>query len=107
MLPRGLITAVLALQIVSARGAAFNFLPAMAFTVVMVTNAFVVIAAFRLKPAKQMEGEDGPPMELVEPLNAQSAAAGASGAMSMTADAGSAGVAVRMGSAKEPLRGER
>jgi potassium/hydrogen antiporter len=51
MLPRGLITAVLALQIVNARGAAFSFLPAMAFTVVLVTNMFVVIAAFRLHKA--------------------------------------------------------
>ena len=41
MLPRGLITAVLALQIVNARGPDFAFLPAMAFTVVLVTNAFV------------------------------------------------------------------
>ena len=83
MLPRGLITAVLALQIVNARGAAFNFLPAMAFTVVMVTNAFVVIAAFRLKPAKQTEGADNAALELVEPLKADAAAAGAgSGSLS-------------------------
>jgi cell volume regulation protein A len=53
MLPRGLITAVLALQIVNARGATFNFLPAMAFTVVMVTNMFVVIAAMRAKTAPE------------------------------------------------------
>jgi cell volume regulation protein A len=47
MLPRGLITAVLAVQIVNVRGAAFAFLPAMAFTVVLVTNVFVVIASWR------------------------------------------------------------
>jgi len=47
MLPRGLVTAVLALEIVAARGAGFNFLPAMAFTVVLVSNLFVVWGAVR------------------------------------------------------------
>ncbi len=45
MLPRGLVTAVLALEIVDARGAVFAFLPAMAFTVVLMTNVFVVWGA--------------------------------------------------------------
>jgi Na+:H+ antiporter len=47
MLPRGLVTAVLALEIVDARGAVFTFLPAMAFTVVLVTNLFIVWGAVR------------------------------------------------------------
>jgi cell volume regulation protein A len=47
MLPRGLVTAVLALEIVAARGAVFEFLPAMAFTVVLVTNLFIVWGAVR------------------------------------------------------------
>ncbi len=47
MLPRGLVTAVLALEIVNDRGAMFGFLPAMAFTVVMVTNLFIVWGAIR------------------------------------------------------------
>jgi cell volume regulation protein A len=47
MLPRGLVTAVLALEIVSVRGESFAFLPAIAFTVVLVTNAFVVWGAVR------------------------------------------------------------
>ncbi|MGO9516107.1 MAG: cation:proton antiporter [Candidatus Korobacteraceae bacterium] len=47
MLPRGLVTAVLALEIVDARGAVFAFLPAMAFTVVLVTNLFIVWGAVR------------------------------------------------------------
>jgi cell volume regulation protein A len=51
ILPRGLITAVLALQIVSARGPAFDFLPAMAFTVVLLTNLFVITAAWRVRQA--------------------------------------------------------
>jgi hypothetical protein len=37
MFPRGLITAVLALQVVAAKGQSFFFVPAMAFTVVLFT----------------------------------------------------------------------
>jgi potassium/hydrogen antiporter len=47
MLPRGLVTAVLALEIVNVRGAIVSFLPAMAFTVVMVTNLFIVWGSLR------------------------------------------------------------
>ncbi|HEY4900763.1 MAG TPA: cation:proton antiporter [Terriglobales bacterium] len=49
MMPRGLITAVLALQVLAARGQTFFFLPAMAFTVVLFTNVFVVVAAVTAK----------------------------------------------------------
>ncbi len=55
MLPRGLVTAVLALEIVDARGAAFAFLPAMAFTVVLVTNLFIVWAAVKAGQAPVVE----------------------------------------------------
>jgi potassium/hydrogen antiporter len=75
MLPRGLITAVLALQIVSARGPEFHFLPAMAFTVVLVTNLFVVVASFRLKPAIEAEAADSAVVTAIEPVKAQAAAA--------------------------------
>jgi potassium/hydrogen antiporter len=51
MFPRGLITAVLALQVLAARGQQFFYLPAMAFTVVLFTNVFVVVAAVRSKKA--------------------------------------------------------
>lgn len=47
MFPRGLITAVLALQVLSAKGQQFFYLPAMAFTVVVFSNIFVVVAAVR------------------------------------------------------------
>ncbi len=47
MLPRGLVTAVLALEIVNDRGVNFAFLPAMAFTVVMATNLFIVWGSVR------------------------------------------------------------
>ncbi len=82
MLPRGLITAVLALQIVSARGAVFQFLPAMAFTVVLVTNMFVVIAAFRLKSHTEAESGERMPPASPEPIMADAAAAsGGSGSL--------------------------
>lgn len=51
MFPRGLITAVLALQVLADRGQQFLYLPAMAFTVVLFTNIFVVVAAVRSKKA--------------------------------------------------------
>ena len=57
MLPRGLITAVLALQIVSARGQDFGFLPSMAFTVVLVTNMFVIVAAVKAKKTSALQAE--------------------------------------------------
>ena len=64
MLPRGLVTAVLALAIVSDRGMVFSFLPAMAFTVVLVTNLFIVWGSVRagLTPAAVPEAAtlDGP-----------------------------------------------
>ena len=68
MLPRGLVTAVLALEIVDVRGAAFAFLPAMAFTVVVATNLFVVWGSMRaakaevakvVEPQLQLNAEEG------------------------------------------------
>ena len=40
---------LLALQILAAKGQTFFFVPAMAFTVVLFTNIFVVVAAVRTK----------------------------------------------------------
>jgi cell volume regulation protein A len=93
MLPRGLITAVLALQIVSARGAAFDFLPAMAFTVVLVTNMFVVVAAFRLKPAPPAEVAQSAAAIPLEPAKAEAAGAG-TGPGSLSTEANAAGNAL-------------
>lgn len=47
MMPRGLITAVLAFQVVESRGAAFSFLPAVAFAVILATNLLLVIGSIR------------------------------------------------------------
>jgi hypothetical protein len=50
MMPRGLITAVLAFQVVEVRGEqAFSFLPALAFAVILVTNLMLVIGSVRAK----------------------------------------------------------
>ena len=49
VLPRGLITAVLAIQVVQARGSEFHFLPALAFAVILVTNAIVVIGSIQAR----------------------------------------------------------
>jgi cell volume regulation protein A len=53
MFPRGLITAVLALQVLEVKGSMFFYLPAMAFAVVIFTNMFVVAAAVRSKKAAE------------------------------------------------------
>ena len=48
-LPRGLITAVLGIQIVEARGADFEFLPSLAFGVILMTNLAVLIGSLRAR----------------------------------------------------------
>jgi cell volume regulation protein A len=66
MLPRGLVTAVLALEIVNDRGAIFGFLPAMAFTVVMVTNLFIVWGSVRAGHRAAAQLETAAPVALQE-----------------------------------------
>ena len=51
MMPRGLITAVLAFQVVEARGQEFSFLPALAFAVILSTNLILVIGSMRARRA--------------------------------------------------------
>ena len=78
MLPRGLVTAVLALEVVNDRGQVFGFLPAMAFTVVLVTNLFIVWGAVRSsRPADSATPTPAPPEAL-----AKSTGAGAESAAS-------------------------
>jgi len=47
IMPRGLITIVLALQVVQMRGDDFAFLPAVAFAAILVTNLMLVIGSIR------------------------------------------------------------
>lgn len=49
MLPRGLVTAVLALKVVDAKGAQFAFLPDMAFAVILVTNLLLLLGIWRYR----------------------------------------------------------
>jgi cell volume regulation protein A len=83
MLPRGLVTAVLALAIVEARGETFSFLPAMAFTVVLVTNLFIVWGAVRAEStsagmaAAETEASEGGADPVIGQAQAKAAAAGA------------------------------
>ena len=51
VLPRGLITVVLAIQVAEARGANLAFVPGLAFAVILVTNALLVLASFRARRA--------------------------------------------------------
>ncbi len=47
IMPRGLITVVLALQVIQARGSAFAFLPTVAFATILATNLMVIIGSIR------------------------------------------------------------
>ena len=47
MMPRGLITAVLAVQVVQTSEAEFVYLPAMAFTAILATNVLLIIGSMR------------------------------------------------------------
>jgi Na+:H+ antiporter len=57
ILPRGLITAVLAVQVVESMGPKFAFLPAVAFAVILVTNAIVILGSVT---ARTQEKEEAP-----------------------------------------------
>ena len=59
MMPRGLITAVLAVQVVQGTGQEFAYLPAMAFTAILATNLLMVISALRAErhPESQVAAE--------------------------------------------------
>ena len=52
LLPRGLITVVLALQVVPVLGRDYAFLTSLAFAVILLTNLLVVVASFRSKPSE-------------------------------------------------------
>jgi hypothetical protein len=59
-LPRGLITAVLGIDVLEARGAQFEFLPSLAFAVILLSNLVLLIGTFRargLAPADSASAE--------------------------------------------------
>ena len=47
--PRGLISVVLGIEILEARGANFEFLPSLAFAVVLLTNLTVLVGTIRAR----------------------------------------------------------
>ncbi|MGH9328751.1 MAG: cation:proton antiporter [Terriglobia bacterium] len=61
--PRGLITAVLAIEVIAARGNSFAFLSALAFAIILITNLLIVVASVRRGPAepstRAMESSNG------------------------------------------------
>jgi hypothetical protein len=55
--PRGLITAVLGIEVVEARGAAFAFLPSLAFTLILITNLVLLVGSIRARNLPAIEAE--------------------------------------------------
>jgi cell volume regulation protein A len=66
MMPRGLITAVLAVQVVEGKGGEFAFLPAMAFTAVLATNVLLVVGSIRAAKPGAAAVADQPSEEKAE-----------------------------------------
>jgi Na+:H+ antiporter len=60
IMPRGLITVVLALQVVQARGDHFVFLPAVAFATILATNLMLVIGSIRASQLSAAGGDVKP-----------------------------------------------
>jgi cell volume regulation protein A len=48
-LPRGLITAVLGIRVLEGRGAEFEFLPSLAFAIILLTNLLLLVGIFRAR----------------------------------------------------------
>jgi len=61
--PRGLITAVLAIQVLNAQGKQFDFLPALAFATIVVTNVLVIFGSIWAKRGGRLEAELAPVAE--------------------------------------------
>jgi potassium/hydrogen antiporter len=59
-LPRGLITAVLGINVLEARGAQFEFLPSLAFAVILLSNFLLLIGTVRARSA-MVAVPGGPP----------------------------------------------
>ena len=49
VMPRGLITVVLAIRVAESRGSTLEFIPGLAFAVILLTNALLVLASFRAR----------------------------------------------------------
>ncbi len=61
VMPRGLITVVLAFEVAQQRGTGLAFVPGLAFAVILITNAMLVLASFRARksaPAVLQQGTE-------------------------------------------------
>jgi hypothetical protein len=58
LLPRGLITAVLALQVLDARGKDYNFLPDLAFAVILLSNIVLLGGTIRSRALPAIAAEE-------------------------------------------------
>lgn len=72
IMPRGLITVVLALQVLQTRGDAFAFLPSVAFATILITNLLLVLGTIRASrlappppPEPAPEHEESPSQAIV------------------------------------------
>jgi hypothetical protein len=57
LIPRGLITAVLALEVVGARGSEFEFLPSLSFAVILLTSLLLLLGSIRVHPETELAEE--------------------------------------------------
>ena len=76
ILPRGLITAVLAIQVVEMRGSAYAWLPTLAFAVILATNAMVVVGSVRARrfsPAPAVAAPEAAKLTAPEPSGTEGA----------------------------------
>ena len=64
MLPRGLITIVLALQVVEVRGVQQQFLPVLSFGIILATNLIMIFGSVRTRRAMPPEALEPIPVEL-------------------------------------------
>jgi potassium/hydrogen antiporter len=69
-LPRGLITVVLGIEVLEARGSSFAFLPSLAFAVVLLTNLTVLVGTIRARnlppPVTEETNEAAPQEDLIQ-----------------------------------------
>ncbi len=48
-IPRGLISAVLAIEVLDTRGSKFEFLPSLAFAIIVLSNVFLLVGTVRAR----------------------------------------------------------
>jgi cell volume regulation protein A len=69
LIPRGLITAVLAFEIVDAKGASFNSLPGLVFSVILLSNLLKLVATIRRSGPSTGEPAADNPEPATEPAS--------------------------------------